>query len=68
VTVDEIASVVAEEMQVKPEKHYSGGRHGWTGDVPLMLLSIEKLRCIGWKPSMDSKQAVQKTAKEILGK
>jgi len=42
-----------------------GGR-GWKGDVKYMLLSIEKLKSLGWKPRFNSAVAVKKTAKEIL--
>ena len=68
ITVDKIADIVAKEMQLTPKRNYTGGRVGWKGDVPLMLLSIEKLKSIGWTPKMNSADAVQKTVCEILGK
>ena len=68
VAVNEIVDIVTKEMQLSPRKTYTGGRQGWKGDVPLMLLSIEKLKSIGWTPTMNSQDAVKKTVQEILGK
>lgn len=67
VSVDEIAEIVAEEMNLDPEYSYTGGRKGWKGDVPEMRLSIEKLENEGWKPEMDSRESVRKTVQELLG-
>ncbi|MEM3641518.1 MAG: nucleoside-diphosphate sugar epimerase, partial [Candidatus Bathyarchaeia archaeon] len=39
-----------------------GGRIGWLGDVPLMLLSIEKLKSLGWKP----KYSIEKSIKDTI--
>ncbi|MFB6163277.1 MAG: NAD-dependent epimerase/dehydratase family protein, partial [Halococcoides sp.] len=47
-SVDRIAAIVAEEMGVDPAHEYTGGDRGWTGDVPRMRLSIEKLAALGW--------------------
>jgi UDP-glucose 4-epimerase len=32
-----------------------------------MLLSIERLKKLGWKPKLNSRQAVEKAAEEMLG-
>jgi len=42
-----------------------GGR-GWKGDVKNMLLDISKLKALGWRPKLNSEQAVRKTVREIL--
>jgi UDP-glucose 4-epimerase len=31
-------------MALDPEFQYTGGSQGWKGDVPKMMLSIEKLK------------------------
>jgi len=49
--------------------HFTGGvdgGRGWKGDVKYMLLSIERLKSLGWRPKLNSAEAVRKTAKEIL--
>jgi UDP-glucose 4-epimerase len=42
-SVNRIAAIVSDELGVEPEYEYTGGECGWTGDVPKMRLSIEKL-------------------------
>jgi len=39
---------------------------GWLGDVKFMLLDISKLKSTGWKPTMNSEQAVKNTVKLFL--
>lgn len=65
-SVDRIAEIVADEMDLEPEFSYTGGDRGWTGDVPKMRLSIEKLRALGWEPSRSSDQAVTTATRELL--
>lgn len=70
VTVLRIAEIVCEEMGIgKPRfkfnKSVEGGR-GWRGDVKVMQLSVEKLTSLGWKPTIDSEDAVRLSCKEFL--
>lgn len=64
--VDRIASIVADELDVDPSYEYTGGDRGWTGDVPKMRLSIEKLAALGWTPSASSDQAVRRATKQLI--
>ncbi|MDH7477947.1 MAG: NAD-dependent epimerase/dehydratase family protein [Candidatus Bathyarchaeota archaeon] len=70
VNVKEIADIVSQEMGLKDVKYvYTGGvdgGRGWKGDVKVMLLSIEKIKSLGWKLKLNSHQAVRKTVKAIL--
>ncbi|MCD6143407.1 NAD-dependent epimerase/dehydratase family protein [Thermococcus sp.] len=71
ITVTEIAEIVSGEMGLNPEFYFTGGVNGgrgWKGDVKIMLLNIEKAKAKGWKPKMNSKEAVEKTVRELLGK
>jgi UDP-glucose 4-epimerase len=65
-SVDAIADIVADEMGVDPEYTYTGGERGWTGDVPRMRLSVEKLSALGWEPSQSSDDAIRQTVRELL--
>ena len=65
-SVDRIADIVAEEMGVDPDYEYTGGDRGWTGDVPRMRLSIEKLAALGWEPSDSSDDAVRRATRALL--
>ncbi|MBV0922892.1 NAD-dependent epimerase/dehydratase family protein [Halomicroarcula limicola] len=65
-SVDRIADIVADEMGIDPEYEYTGGDRGWTGDVPRMRLSIDKLAALGWEPDQSSDDAVRQSARELI--
>ncbi|WP_458188730.1 NAD-dependent epimerase/dehydratase family protein [Haladaptatus sp. NG-WS-4] len=65
-SVNTIADIVADVMGVDPEYEYTGGDRGWTGDVPKMRLSIEKLSALGWQPSQSSDEAVREAAEQLF--
>jgi UDP-glucose 4-epimerase len=65
-SVTRIADVVSEEMGLDPDYEFTGGRRGWTGDVPRMRLSIEKLSALGWEPSGSSDDAIRRATRELL--
>ena len=72
ITVLEIADIVVKEMGLRNVKYIfkpatPDGR-GWLGDVKFMLLDVSKLQSLGWRPSMNSKEAVRKTVRALLGK
>jgi len=55
----QIGELIVKEMGLHDVKFtYTGGNRGWKGDVPKMLLSIDKLRKLGWNPSHNSKSSV----------
>lgn len=66
IKVKRIAEIVAEEMGLNPKFRFTGGDRGWRGDVPVMLLSIERLKSLGWKPRFGSEKAVRKAVRDIL--
>jgi len=65
-SVTAIADIISEEMDLDPEYSYTGGDRGWTGDVPKMRLSIEKLASLGWEPSLSSHEAVRRSARDLI--
>ena len=66
-SVNEIASIVTEEMGLKDvEFRYTGGAVGWSGDIPITILDIKKVTDLGWTPELDSKAAVRKSARGII--
>lgn len=70
VNVKQIADIVCEEIGLKNVGYVftggvDGGR-GWKGDVKTMLLDIGKLKKLGWKPALNSYQAIRKAAKTLL--
>jgi UDP-glucose 4-epimerase len=59
ITVKEIAEIVCEEMRLNPNFRFTGGKRGWEGDVPLMLLDVSKLKKLGWRPKYKSRDAIK---------
>jgi UDP-glucose 4-epimerase len=69
ISVLEIADVVIDKLNLKNvEKKILGGREGrgWVGDVKFMHLDISKLLSLGWKPSLNSRQAVERATIELI--
>jgi UDP-glucose 4-epimerase len=65
-SVTRIAELIAEAMNLAPEFTYTGGKRGWKGDVPVMLLDASKLVRLGWKQRYNSEEAVQKAIRDLL--
>jgi UDP-glucose 4-epimerase len=70
IAVDEVADIVVETMGLKDvRKIYKPILHGvgWPGDVKRIALKIDRLKSIGFKPRMSSREAVETTARKLLG-
>lgn len=65
-SVTRIADIVSEEMGVDPDYEYTGGDRGWSGDVPKMRLSIEKLAALGWEPELSSEESIRQGVRDLL--
>ncbi len=65
ITVREIAETVV--ARVSPNAHimFGQGNKGWVGDVPRFRYSVERLKAMGWAPSLGSRQAVERATDEI---
>jgi len=70
IQVKEIADIVVKSLGLRNvEYKFTGGvdgGRGWLGDVKFMLLSIRKAQSKGWHPKLNSKQAVEKAARELI--
>jgi UDP-glucose 4-epimerase len=65
-SVTRIAELVCEAMQASPEFTFTGGKRGWKGDVPVMLLDVSKLNTLGWKQKYTSEEAVKKAIQDLF--
>ncbi len=65
-SVVRIADIVSDVLEFEPDYEFTGGDRGWTGDVPKMRLSIEKLRALGWEPEESSDEAVRRATKALF--
>lgn len=62
-----IGEIIVEEMGLDDVKfNYTGGSRGWKGDVPKMMLSVDKLKKLGWVPEWESEQSVRETVRALL--
>jgi UDP-glucose 4-epimerase len=62
ITVSEIADLAVECVGLEPrsvEYEYTGGDRGWKGDVPVVRLSIARMRGLGWAPTRTSREALR---------
>lgn len=69
-SVLEIARIVSEEMGLTDVrfafKPATVDGRGWPGDVKIMQLDISKLKSLGWRPKMNSREAVRRATRELL--
>jgi len=64
-TVVELANIVCDELKLKPKFNFTGGSSGWKGDVPKVVLSIDKATKTGWRPKLNCEYAIRKAVKEL---
>jgi UDP-glucose 4-epimerase len=69
VTVREIVDIALEELGLDPASTtvvFGSEARGWRGDVPIVRLSIERIRALGWRPSTDSAGALRSSIRAML--
>lgn len=67
IDVKTIAEIVIGEMHLSgTQLRFTGGERGWVGDVPRMLLSIERLKALRWRPQLGSRESVRIAARDLL--
>ena len=68
ISATEIGEIIVQEMGLKDVKfRYTGGKRGWKGDVPSMMLSIDKIQALGWAPAYDSRKSIVSAVRSSLG-
>lgn len=68
-SVTEIAEWTIEAMGIRRQSinvKYTGGPRGWKGDVAQVKLDTRRMRQLGWRPKLSSKESVRRTIKEIV--
>jgi len=69
ITVTEIAELARECLDLplgSVRYDYTGSDRGWKGDVPIIRLSIEKIRGLGWQPTRNAAQALRDAMQAML--
>lgn len=64
-TVRKIAELVVARVAPAARIAYGHGNRGWVGDVPKFNYSTDRIQSFGWRPSLNSEQAVAKAVDEI---
>ena len=64
--ISRVADIVIEEMGLTAKKRYTGGKVGWKGDQPIVLLSTERIRALGWRPKTSIEEGVRRTVKYLV--
>ncbi len=60
-TVREIAKEISSYLGLNPSFEFTSNENiGWKGDVPLMMLSIEKIKALGFKPEYSVREGIRK--------
>jgi UDP-glucose 4-epimerase len=54
-------------LGLSPRLIYSGGKRGWIGDSPFILLDCDRIRSLGWRPALSIQQAVVSTVEFLDG-
>jgi len=70
VSVAEVAKIVVNELGLDGvEFRFTGGvdgGRGWVGDIKNMLLETSRIKGLGWKPKLCSKDAIRLTVREMI--
>jgi UDP-glucose 4-epimerase len=69
ITVREIAELALEVLDLDPsgtEIEYGTSNRGWKGDVPIVRLSTERIRGLGWSQSAGSAEALRLSMTAML--
>jgi UDP-glucose 4-epimerase len=66
VTVKFIAEEIVRACSPGAKISYGEGNKGWIGDVPRFVYSIDKLKGLGWRPTLGSVEAVRKAVRQIV--
>jgi UDP-glucose 4-epimerase len=65
VTVRFIAETVRDTVAPGAEIAYGSENRGWVGDVPRFAYSGDRLRGLGWTPTLTSENAIRSAVREI---
>lgn len=67
ISVIRVAEILSEEADLEPRFRFTGTEHGWPGDIPTMMLDVEKINQLGWKTKKyTSEETVKMAIKELL--
>jgi UDP-glucose 4-epimerase len=69
ITVREIAELAVECVGLARDRvtfEYTGGDRGWKGDVPVVRLDTARIRGLGWRCALGSREALRRSMLEMI--
>lgn len=54
-------NTIGYHLELSPKLIYSGGKRGWIGDNPFILLDCSKIKSLGWKPKFTIRKSILET-------
>ncbi len=67
IKISEIAKIILKKTGLRNTKiRYTGGRGGWRGDVPLMLLDTKRIKKLGLTVRYGSRCAIEKAVASLI--
>jgi UDP-glucose 4-epimerase len=69
ITVTEIAELAVRCLGLSPDAvrfEYTGGDRGWNGDVPIVRLSSERIRALGWECRYPAAEALRRAILSMI--
>jgi len=66
ISVKQIAEETAKVVSPGAKINFQKADRGWVGDVPRFSYSVDKLRQLGWIPTMSSLEAMERAVREIV--
>lgn len=52
-------------LGLRPKVLYEGGERGWVGDSPFIFLATERLRALGWAPTLSIQESIERTVRDL---
>ena len=63
-----VADVVCDELGLEDVRYrFTGGKRGWPGDSPVVLLDTRKIEGLGWRPTLSVEEGIRRTVRYLQG-
>ena len=66
ITVKKSINKITSYLKFKPKLNFLGGKRGWVGDNPKILLDVKKIKSFGWKPKYSILESIERTLKHLI--
>jgi len=66
ITVKQSVKRILKYLKFNPKIKFKGGKRGWIGDSPKILLDAKKLRSLGWKPKFSIYESIDRTLEDLI--